>query len=127
MRAKQVHQRHDLFQAQGVLRVSREPLAFQAPAPGQPAFVYSAAQEGPECFLALWDDGSITALHGRVDLGTGLRTALTQLVAEELNTLPSRVHLLMGMTEVSPNQGATIASASLQVHAAPLRAARSKP
>jgi nicotinate dehydrogenase subunit B len=36
---------------------------------------------------------------------------------------PSRVHMVMGMTAVSPNQGATIASASLQIHAAPLRAA----
>lgn len=123
MRAQQVHQRSDLFQAQGVLRVSRPPLPAQAPTPGQPAFVYSAQDEGLECFLALWDDGSITALHGHVDLGTGLRTALSQLVAEELHTQPSQVHMLMGMTAVSPNQGATIASASIQVHAAPLRAA----
>ena len=123
MRAQQVHQRIDLFQARGVLRVCRPPLAAQAPIPGQPSFVYSAAHEGPECFLALWDDASITALHGHVDMGTGLRTALSQLVAEELNTHPAQVHLLMGMTEVSPNQGATIASASIQVHAAPLRAA----
>ncbi len=123
MRAQQVHQRIDLFQATGVLRVSRDPLPAQPPTPGQPAFVYSAAQEGAECFLALWDDGSITALHGHVDLGTGLRTALTQLVAEELHTHPQQVHLLMGMTDLSPNQGATIASASIQVHAAPLRAA----
>ena len=65
----------------------------------------------------------MTALHGHVDLGTGLRTALTQIVAEELSMSPARVHLLMGLTDVSPNQGATIASASLQVHAAPLQAA----
>jgi len=85
--------------------------------------VYSHANEGDEFLLALWDDGSVTALHGHVDLGTGLRTALTQLVAEELNTSPTHVHVLMGLTDVSPNQGATIASASIQVHAAPLRAA----
>ncbi len=123
MRAEQVHQRADLFHTTGVLRVSRAPLAAQAPTPGQPAFVYSAPEEGPECFLALWDDGSVTALHGHVDMGTGLRTALTQLVAEELHTHPRQVHLRMGMTDLSPNQGATIASASIQVHAAPLRAA----
>ena len=62
-------------------------------------------------------------MHGHVDLGTGLRTALTQIVAEELSVSPSRVHVLMGMTALSPNQGATIASASIQVHAKPLQAA----
>ena len=34
-----------------------------------------------------------------------------------------RLPLLMGLPAVSPNQGATIASASIQIHAAPLRAA----
>lgn len=123
MRAANVHTRAAIFQAQGVLRIVRAPLPAAPAAPGQPSFVYSHAEEGLECFIALWDDGSVTALHGHVDLGTGLRTALTQIVAEELSMSPARVHLLMGLTDVSPNQGATIASASLQVHAAPLRAA----
>lgn len=123
MRAAQVQTRADLFQAEGVLRVVRLPLPVAPPVPGQSAFVYSAADEGAECFIALWDDGSVTGLHGHVDLGTGLRTALTQIVAEELSTPPFRVHMLMGMSAVSPNQGSTIASASIQIHAAPLRAA----
>ena len=123
MRAQQVFSRADLFNGIGVVRIVRPPLPAAPPAAGQPPFVYSDPSEGPECLLALWDDASITALHGHVDLGTGLRTALTQLVAEELNASPAQVHVLMGMTALSPNQGATIASASIQVHAAPLRAA----
>ena len=123
MRASSVHTRADIFQSQGVLRIVRTPLPAAPAAPGQPGFVFSHAEEGLECFIALWDDGSVTALHGHVDLGTGLRTALTQIVAEELSMSPARVHVLMGLTDVSPNQGATIASASLQVHAAPLQAA----
>ena len=123
MRASQVHGRADLFETQGVLRVVRPPLPAAPPAPGQPGFVYSQAHEGMECFIALWDDGSVTALCGHVDLGTGLRTALTQIVAEELDVAMSAVHLIMGSTQAAPNQGATIASASIQIHAEPLRRA----
>ena len=62
-------------------------------------------------------------MHGHVDLGTGLRTALTQIVAEELNISPECVSLLMGSTSAAPNQGAKIASASIQIHAMPLQKA----
>jgi nicotinate dehydrogenase subunit B len=123
MRAQRVKQRSDLFNARGVLLVLQPALPQPTPVVGQPTFVASLPSEGEECLLAVWDDGSVTALHGHVDLGTGLRTALAQLVAEELNMSVDRVHLLMGYTALSPNQGATIASTSLQVHAAPLRAA----
>ena len=79
--------------------------------------------EGVEILLAVWDDGSVTALHGHVDLGTGIRTALAQIVAEELDLPLARVHMVLGNTASAPNQGATIASASIQIHAKPLRAA----
>ena len=35
---------------------------------GQPAAVPSNPAEGEEILLAVWDDGSVTALHGHVDL-----------------------------------------------------------
>jgi nicotinate dehydrogenase subunit B len=123
MRALWVKQRSDIFNARGVLLVLRSPLPQPAPVVGQPTFIASHPSEGDECLLAVWDDGSVTALHGHVDLGTGLRTALAQLVAEELNMPVDKVHLLMGHTALSPNQGATIASTSLQIHAVPMRAA----
>lgn len=122
-RAQQVRTRADFHQAQGVLLVVRNPPAAPPAAPGQPALVAGNPAEGVEILLAVWDDGSVTALHGHVDLGTGLRTALTQVVAEELDVPPQRVHLVMGSTAAAPNQGATIASASLQIHAQPLRLA----
>ncbi len=123
MRALGVKQRSDLFNALGVLLVVRPPVPQPAPVAGQPSFVASLPSEGDECVLAVWDDGSVTAFHGHVDLGTGLRTALGQWVAEELNLSVAKVHLVMGHTSLSPNQGATIASTSLQIHAAPLRSA----
>jgi nicotinate dehydrogenase subunit B len=115
--------RADFRAANGVLLVLREPAAAAARAGGQPATVSANPAEGPEILVAVWDDGSVTALHGHVDLGTGLRTALAQIVAEELEVDLAAVSVLMGSTAAAPNQGATIASASLQIHGAPLRQA----
>ncbi len=38
-----------------------------------------------ETFIRITADGSVTAYNGHVDLGTGIRTALGQIVAEELD------------------------------------------
>jgi nicotinate dehydrogenase subunit B len=114
--------RAQLRAALGVLTVVREPPAPLA-APGQPATAAGDPSEGSEVLLAVWDDGSVLALHGHVDLGTGLATALAQIVAEELDVEPGDVRVALGHTALVPNQGATIASASIQDHAAPLRCA----
>ena len=121
LRAETARRRADFHAARGVLLVLREVPAALPAVPGQPASVGADPAEGPEILIAVWDDASVTGLHGHVDLGTGLRTALAQLVAEELEVEVDRVALLMGSTGAAPNQGATIASASIQVHAAPLR------
>ena len=117
------HTRADFHAACGVLLVKRPPPATVLPAPGQPPTVQANPLEGDEVLLVVWDDGSVTALHGHVDLGTGIRTALAQVVAEELDVELSSINMVLGNTASVPNQGATIASASLQIHAAPLRAA----
>ncbi|HSV61153.1 MAG TPA: molybdopterin cofactor-binding domain-containing protein [Variovorax sp.] len=122
-RAEQPKTRAEFLAAQGVLLVVRETPPAAPPVPGQPAAVPANPAEGPEVLLALWDDGSITALNGHVDLGTGLATALAQIVAEELDAPLSQVHMVLGDTARAPNQGATIASASIQIHAQPLRVA----
>ena len=115
--------RADFHAAAGVLLVTREPPAPPPPVKGQPPFVGGNPAEGLEILLAVWDDGSVTALNGHVDLGTGLRTALAQIVAEELDVSLDRVNMVLGDTTRTPNQGGTIASASIQIHAQPLRAA----
>jgi nicotinate dehydrogenase subunit B len=115
--------RADFHAAVGVLLVTREPPPAPPAVKGQPALVSGNPAEGPEILLAVWDDGSVTALSGHVDLGTGLRTALAQIVAEELSVGLDRVNMVLGDTTRTPNQGATIASASIQIHAIPLRAA----
>ncbi len=122
-RADEPLSRAGFYAAVSVLLVKRQPPTPVPPAPGQPPLVQANPLEGDEILLAVWSDGSVTALHGHVDLGTGIRTALAQVVAEELDVEVSAICMVLGNTASVPNQGATIASASLQIHAAPLRAA----
>jgi len=72
-------------------------------------------------FIAIDQDNTVYAFNGHVDLGTGIRTSLAQIVAEELDLQMDQVIMVLGDTERAPNQGATIASATLQISAIPLR------
>ncbi|MBB6557551.1 nicotinate dehydrogenase subunit B [Acidovorax soli] len=123
LRAHSPLTRADFHAAQGVLLVVRNPPPAPPPVKGQPALVAGNPAEGVEILIAVWDDGSVTALNGHVDLGTGIRTALAQIVAEELDVPLAHVNMVLGDTTRAPNQGATIASASIQIHAKPLRIA----
>jgi nicotinate dehydrogenase subunit B len=100
---------------------SRQPLP---QGPGTLRVVRPVGSSGDvEVFLVLAADGSITACNGHVDLGTGVRTALAQIVAEELDVPVERVTMILGDTARVPNQGPTIASETIQVTAVPLRRA----
>ncbi|WP_373789056.1 xanthine dehydrogenase family protein molybdopterin-binding subunit [Delftia acidovorans] len=74
-------------------------------------------------FIAIGADGSVTAYHGHVDLGTVIRTSLAQLVADELDVEFERITMVLGHTGRTPNQGPTIASNTIQVDAIPMRKA----
>jgi nicotinate dehydrogenase subunit B len=93
--------------------------------PGSLSVVRPAgAGEGAfETFIKITADGAVTAFNGHVDLGTGIRTALGQIVAEELDVSFTRVIVVLGDTSRVPNQGATIASETIQITAVPLRKA----
>lgn len=64
-------------------------------------------------WLVLDKDGQVTVYSGKVDLGTGARTALGQLVAEELDVPFDNVHLIMGDTGLTLDQGPTWGSLSV--------------
>jgi nicotinate dehydrogenase subunit B len=51
---------------------------------------------------------------GKVDLGTGTDTALTQMAAEELGVPMSSVKLVTGDTLLTPDQGITWGSLTIQ-------------
>ena len=78
---------------------------------------------GLELFLSVDADGRVTGYNGHVDLGTGIATALAQIVAEELDVSLDAVTMVLGHSRQVPSQGATIASETIQVTAVPLRKA----
>jgi nicotinate dehydrogenase subunit B len=65
-----------------------------------------------DSWLAIAADGSVTAYTGKAELGQGMFTAQTQLVAEELSVPIARVKLIQCDTSVTPDQGTTSGSQS---------------
>jgi isoquinoline 1-oxidoreductase subunit beta len=60
--------------------------------------------------LFLNEDGTITALSGKVEEGQGPRAELTQAAAEELRVPVERVRLVMADTDLVPDDGVTAGS-----------------
>ena len=74
-------------------------------------------------WLAIGTDGTITAYSGKVELGTGVRTALAQIVAEELDVPLERVEMVMGDTALTPDEGYTAGSMTISSSGTALRQA----
>lgn len=106
--------RRDLLKAGGALIV-----AFSV-SPRIDALAQAAAAAKPvtldqlDTFLAIDGKGAVTLYAGKVDLGTGVRTALTQIVAEELDVPLDSVTVIEGDTALTPDQGPTYGSQSVQ-------------
>ncbi|MCO4858370.1 molybdopterin-dependent oxidoreductase [Herbaspirillum sp. WGmk3] len=115
--------RRQLLARGDALLVTRAAQPGVKPAPGQPGAASSYVQPLPDVFVAILAEGQVLAFNGHVDLGTGIRTSLAQIVAEELSVPMDRVSMILGHTEEAPNQGPTIASATIQISAIPLRKA----
>ena len=69
------------------------------------------------------EPGRIVAMTGKVELGQGILTALRLIVAEELDVDVGRVHMVSAETGVTPNEGFTAGSMSLETSGAALRQA----
>jgi CO/xanthine dehydrogenase Mo-binding subunit len=118
------HSRRDFIRTSGVLVVgfssarALEPLTFpstslRAGAQGQ--FGTRQSHLDPrqlDSWIAVNADDTITAYTGKCELGQGMLTAQTQLVAEELSVPLERVHIVQCDTETTPDQGTTSGSQS---------------
>ena len=76
-----------------------------------------------DSFLAVHADGSVTVFVGKVDIGTGGRIAMRQIVGEELDVPLERIAMIEGDTALTPNQGATAGSYGIARGGAQLRQA----
>ena len=86
---------------------------FQSVGAGAVFQIVAEGQSGAKTLagrLHIAPDGTVTLLTGKVDIGQGSRTLLTQCVAEELRVDPTKVRLIMGDTAEVPDDGGTYAS-----------------
>jgi len=67
--------------------------------------------------------GQVAISTGRVELGQGVLTAMAQIAAEELDVAVERIAIRSGDTDVTPNEGYTAGSQSMQAGGVALRQA----
>jgi CO/xanthine dehydrogenase Mo-binding subunit len=77
--------------------------------------------------LDLWVNfaapGQVTISTGRVEIGQGVLTAMAQVAAEELDVAVERLSIRSGETDLTPNEGYTVGSQSMQMGGVALRQA----
>lgn len=97
-------------------------VAFSLPRAAE-ASTRTVANDSVDAYLAVAPDGSVSVFAGKVDLGTGARAAIRQIVAEELGLSPKRIDLVEGDTALTPDQGSTGGSTGITVGGMQIRQA----
>src|SRR5262244_3218185 len=129
MHAISMMSRRDLLRTGGALVVSfmcgaALPHHSLAQAPGASAALGKPLDpKEVDSFLAVHADGSVTIYTSKVDVGTGLRTAMSQMVAEELGVPVERISVIEGDTAITPDQGGTGGSTGIPRGAVEVRQA----
>jgi len=72
-------------------------------------------------WLRINADGSVTMMTGKIELGQGITTALCQIVSDELDIDYKRIKVISGDTALTPNEGVTSGSLSIQDSGTALR------
>src|ERR1700730_7065171 len=108
--------RRSFLKSTGALIVTFSVAGIYETADAQENFAGGVAGSPPldqvDSWIAIGADGNVTAYTGKCELGQGIVTAQTQLVAEELSVPLSRVNLIYCDTSMTPDQGVTSGSQS---------------
>ncbi|TPI12783.1 xanthine dehydrogenase family protein molybdopterin-binding subunit [Mesorhizobium sp. B4-1-3] len=67
-----------------------------------------------DAWIRIDADGSITVFTGKAELGQGTKTSLRQIAAEELEVEPASIKLVTADTALTPNEGYTAGSQTIQ-------------
>jgi nicotinate dehydrogenase subunit B len=76
-------------------------------------------------WLSFAPDGAVNIFSGRVELGQGISTVLTQIAADELDVTVDAIRLTQGHTDLSPAEGPTVGSLSVTFGGQSIRLAAS--
>lgn len=74
-----------------------------------------------DAWLLIDPDGRVTFFTGKVELGQGVLTALAQITAEELDVPLTDIRMVSGDTRLTPDEGYTAGSQSIEYSGAALR------
>jgi CO/xanthine dehydrogenase Mo-binding subunit len=107
--------RRTLLKGSGALVVAFS-IARGVPAPADAAAKPGAFAKNPmlDAWIRINTDGTVTVMTGKAELGQGIKTALSQIAAEELDVAFGRIRLITADTEHSPDEGITAGSKSLE-------------
>jgi nicotinate dehydrogenase subunit B len=76
-----------------------------------------------DAWLQILDDGSVQVLTGRMELGQGVKVIMQQVAGEELNLEPEKIRVVVADTGLTPNEGYTAGSRSVESGAMSVRQA----
>ena len=74
-----------------------------------------------EAWLRIDPNGTVTIFTGKIELGQGIGTALSQIAADELDVDLERIAVVYGDTGRTPNEGQTAGSLSVEQSGTALR------
>ena len=81
------------------------------------------AKDRVDSFVSIEPNGKVTIYVGKVDLGTGTKTALAQMAADELDVAFEQIDMVMGDTATTPDQWITGANLTIAQGGGELRKA----
>ena len=64
-----------------------------------------------DAWLRIDPNGTVTIFTGKIELGQGIGTALSQIAADELDVHLKRIEMIHGDTARTPNEGMTAGAA----------------
>lgn len=106
--------RRQFLKTTGALIVSFNLFPSSSPVYGQSAGEGEPNPTQLDSWIAIGQDGKVTVFTSKVELGTGIETALAQIAAEELDVPWQRIKVDMGDTSKTIDQATTSGSRTIE-------------